>query len=132
MTKIKRASKFYFTVLIVLANKFKIILDIIVCNVINLTFPCRDLGEHLRKQVQAAFAARQFDTNQEECDKKYLALKRIAEDHHLKAHPRTLKSCATGLTAEQCNQILSPEFLEALEREDQGVFRRVFSFGSKK
>lgn len=92
----------------------------------------QDLGEHLRKQVQAAFAKRQFDTNQEECDKKYLALKRIAEDHHLKAHPRTLKSCATGLTAEQCNQILSPEFLEALEREDQGVFRRVFSFGSKK
>ncbi|GLV43545.1 uncharacterized protein CBL_04087 [Carabus blaptoides fortunei] len=91
----------------------------------------QDLGEHLRKQVQAAFAARQFDTNQEECDRKYLSLRRIAEDHHLKTHPRTLKSSATGLTAEQCNQILSPEFLEALEREDQSVFRRIFSFGSK-
>lgn len=92
----------------------------------------KDLGEHLRTEIQAAFAARKFDANQEECDRKYLALKRIVEDHHLTAFRRRSTSSSTGLTAIQCNQILSNEFLEELEKKDQGIFRKIFSFKSQK
>lgn len=92
----------------------------------------KDLGEYLRTEIQAAFAARKFDGNQEECDRKYLALKRIAEDYHLSAYRRQSTSSATGLSADHCNQVLRDEFLKELEKEDQGIFRKLFNFASKK
>lgn len=93
-----------------------------------VAFPsCRDIATYIRTEVQKAFVERKFDANPEQCDKSYLALKRIVEDYHFNLYKRHSTSSATGLTSDQCRQILSPEFLDALEKQEQGLFRRIFS-----
>ncbi|GAB0093238.1 Ubiquinol-cytochrome-c reductase complex assembly factor 2 [Sergentomyia squamirostris] len=73
----------------------------------------RDLGEDLREQLkvllvreqQPGFSAEEFSKNLD-------CLSRISTNVHGKSFPRNSRNTATGLSGEQCNQVLSSEFLE--------------------
>lgn len=53
-------------------------------------------------------------------------------NEHSQKYPRAHSSSATGLTAEQCNIVLSNEFLEQLEIEDQPFYKKIFNSKPKK
>ncbi|KAK2587645.1 hypothetical protein KPH14_003768 [Odynerus spinipes] len=82
--------------------------------------PGRDISQHIRDQVKIAFSkgdASQVD--QEQCNRYYASLKRIASNHYGQRYKRTLTSTASGLTVEQCNLALSPEMQEFLKEEER-------------
>ncbi|XP_050715065.1 ubiquinol-cytochrome-c reductase complex assembly factor 2-like [Eriocheir sinensis] len=86
----------------------------------------RDLGEHIRKRVTEAFKhGEASEVNEEECQRIYTSLNRIASGAHAAKYPRSLTSTSTGLSAEECHHITSTEFLKALEDEDKGVLQRL-------
>ncbi|KAK3872553.1 hypothetical protein Pcinc_015167 [Petrolisthes cinctipes] len=87
----------------------------------------RDLGEHIRGRVSSGFKhgdASQVD--QAECSRLHASLSRLASNVYAKRYPRSLKSSATGLSVEECQQIISTDFLKTLQEEDQSLFSRIF------
>ncbi|XP_055684421.1 ubiquinol-cytochrome-c reductase complex assembly factor 2 [Lutzomyia longipalpis] len=75
--------------------------------------PGRDLGEHLREDLKNLLVREQepgfkADKFSRELD----ALSRISSNAYAKDFARNSKITATGLTGEQCNQVLSSDFLE--------------------
>lgn len=79
---------------------------------INLFLYFRDLGEFIRDQFKLAFKDKQFLFGSEfECNRNLESLKRLSENYHGNKYKRTLDSSSTGLTAEECKQIMSNEFL---------------------
>lgn len=48
-------------------------------------------------------------------DQQFKSLENIANDVYLKKYPRIHKSTSTGLSGEQCKQVLSSEFLEYIK-----------------
>lgn len=75
----------------------------------------RDLGEHLREHVKLIFGSNSpviLEGNR--LEREIEALDRLTKNIYQTQYPRKLSSTATGLTAEQCNQVLSSEFLEYL------------------
>ncbi|KAK9730107.1 Complex III assembly factor UQCC2/CBP6 [Popillia japonica] len=88
----------------------------------------RDLGTFLKNSFRKLQKTETFkDNRQQYWDRQYLSLQKIINSDHLKRYPRTLSSSATGLTAEQCNLVLSSEFLEQLKKEEQSLFKKLFS-----
>jgi hypothetical protein len=86
--------------------------------IVRLHFFPRDLGEYLRNQLKATLGdSNIISVNDTKIDKQFAALERLANDAHLKKYQRKLASSATGLTGEQCNQVLSSEFLEYLNED---------------
>ncbi|XP_053696629.1 ubiquinol-cytochrome-c reductase complex assembly factor 2 [Sabethes cyaneus] len=80
----------------------------------------RDLGQYLRDQLQTILGSSNIiAVNEERLQRQHRALENIANDVHRKAHPRVYTSTATGLTGEQCRDILSSEFLEYLKKEKE-------------
>lgn len=81
----------------------------------------RDLGEYLREQGKIWFAANNTVTLKDEIkvSSQIESLERIVSNEHSKNNPRILTSTATGLTPEQCSQILSTEFLEYICEESK-------------
>lgn len=78
----------------------------------------RDLGQYLRDQLKAVLGGTNIiAVNDERLLKQYQSLENIVSDVHQRAHPRTLKSTATGLSGDQCREVLSSEFLELLNRK---------------
>ncbi|EDV41563.1 uncharacterized protein Dana_GF17543 [Drosophila ananassae] len=73
----------------------------------------RDLGEQIRKQVTKLTSLKGGATDQG-LDLQIGALERLSNNVYLRKYPRTFDSTATGLTAAQCNQVLSSEFLQYL------------------
>lgn len=92
----------------------------------------RDLGEFLREYVNKAYKENKFETNYTYWDKQFLALKKLVDNTNKKKYPRVFSSSASGLTAEQCNIALSNEFLEELNKEETGFFKKLFSLGPDK
>lgn len=83
----------------------------------------RDFGVHLRKQLQGIINPSAVTTNiSDKLTHQINALERISNNVHGNKYKRSLSSTATGLTAEQCNQVLSSEFLQYLN-EEQGLFK---------
>ncbi|MPC90786.1 hypothetical protein E2C01_085787 [Portunus trituberculatus] len=41
-------------------------------------------------------------------------------------YPRSRTSTSTGLSAEECHQVMSKEFLTAVEEQDKGIIKRLF------
>ncbi|KAH8330718.1 hypothetical protein KR067_006818, partial [Drosophila pandora] len=72
-----------------------------------------DLGEQIRKQVTKLTSLKEGATDQG-LDLQIGALERLSNNAYLRKYPRTFDSTATGLTAAQCNQVLSSEFLQYL------------------
>lgn len=87
-----------------------------------------DLGQHIRDHVKIAFAKGEAASqpNPEQCNRYYSSLKRISSNHHGQLYKRSLFSTASGLNREQCNLALTPEMLEYMEKEDKGIFRRIY------
>lgn len=86
----------------------------------------RDLGEYLRKRVTEGFRHGEASAvNEEECNRIYASLNRIASGVYAAKYPRSLKSTSTGLSGEECRQIMSTEFLNAAEEQERGFFKRL-------
>jgi receptor-type tyrosine-protein phosphatase gamma/nucleoid factor 1 len=87
----------------------------------------RDLGEHIRERVKTAFKTGEvYPWNENECNRIHASLKRLADNQYGQMYPRKSKSSASGLSADQCQALLSTEFLEELKKSEQGVFSRLF------
>lgn len=88
----------------------------------------RDLGEHLRAQLKTVLGQPNIvRVNERKLDRQLLALERLSNNEIQKKYSRKFDSTATGLTAEQCRQILSQEFLDFLNREEEpGLFTKIF------
>jgi hypothetical protein len=76
----------------------------------------RDIGEHIRRKVAISFThgeASKVDIQQ--WSKFIEHLGNIANNKSLIKHPRTLKSTATGLSVEDCKEIVSTDFLRCVQ-----------------
>ncbi|XP_058813079.1 ubiquinol-cytochrome-c reductase complex assembly factor 2 [Topomyia yanbarensis] len=79
----------------------------------------RDLGQYLREQLKAVLGAENIiAVNDERLGRQHRALENILNDTHRSAYPRKYNSTATGLTGDQCREVLSSEFLAYLNKED--------------
>lgn len=75
-----------------------------------------DLGQYLRDQLQSVLGATNIlSVNDKKFESQFKSLDNIANDVYLKKYPRSLTSTSTGLTGDQCRQVLSSEFLEYLK-----------------
>ncbi|EDV91290.1 ubiquinol-cytochrome-c reductase complex assembly factor 2 [Drosophila grimshawi] len=75
----------------------------------------RDLGEQIRKQVTRLTDASSLSNEKTaELNRQIDALERLSKNVYAKKYPRRYESTATGLTAAQCSQVLSSEFLQYL------------------
>lgn len=81
----------------------------------------RDLGEQIRKQVKILSnpAGLTAEANVE-LNAQIDSLERLASNTYAKKYQRRYASTATGLSAEQCSQVLSSEFLQYLNDEKVG------------
>uniref|UniRef100_A0A182P256 Mitochondrial nucleoid factor 1 n=1 Tax=Anopheles epiroticus TaxID=199890 RepID=A0A182P256_9DIPT len=75
----------------------------------------RDLGQYLRDQLTAVLGSSNIvAVKDDRLQRQFRSLENIVNDVHAKKYPRTLNSTATGLSGEQCREVLSTEFLQAL------------------
>lgn len=65
--------------------------------------------------------------DEEKCRQQFESLKRISDNFYGNKYLRRSGASATGLTAEQCNSVLSDEFLEYLQERDKHFLSKVFS-----
>lgn len=78
----------------------------------------RDLGQYLRDQLKSVLGGSNIIAVKEDrLLRQHQALKNIVNDVHAKAYPRVYNSTATGLTGDQCREVLSSDFLEYLNKE---------------
>ncbi|XP_032819188.1 ubiquinol-cytochrome c reductase complex assembly factor 2 [Petromyzon marinus] len=88
----------------------------------------RDLGEHLRARVAAAFREGEHTqiADPEKCDQMYESLVRMNTNYFQKKYPRRQNTSFTGMTAEDCRLILSTDNLEAMEDINKSFFKKFF------
>lgn len=89
----------------------------------------RDLGAHLRDQLKSTLRTTNKTIHSDDLlDQQFNALERIALGKAAQRYPRTqhTQATATGLTGEQCNQVLSSEFLEYLN-DDKSAASSAFA-----
>jgi hypothetical protein len=78
----------------------------------------RDLAQHLRTQLEKVLGGTNIvSVKDDKLDKQFKSLEVIANDVYHKKYPRKYQSTSTGLTPEQCSQVLSSEFLEYSNEE---------------
>ncbi|XP_049813246.1 ubiquinol-cytochrome-c reductase complex assembly factor 2 [Schistocerca nitens] len=110
-----------------MANNYRKFLKILESWPVDPSKTERDIGFHLRERVKKAFTAGElFQGDEEKCAREHASLKRLADNVYGKLYKRTISSSATGLTAEQCNSVLSSEFLDLLQKENRSIFSRLF------
>lgn len=81
------------------------------------------MGEHLRKQLQALLRVNDITSiTDEKLNKQFESLEKLANNVHGNKYKRSSNSTATGLTGEQCKQVLSSEFLEYIKEDKEKVF----------
>lgn len=82
-------------------------------------FLLRDLGEHIRKEVAAAFSfGDSFRGDTSACLKKYESLKRLADNYYCNKYKRSIQSSASGLSIHHCTSVLSKESLDHLQKQN--------------
>lgn len=85
----------------------------------------------MRDRIKIAFSKGETNPefDQDQCNKFYMSLHRLASNYHGNKYPRTLNSTSTGLTKEQCNLVLTPEALKILEEDyNDRKFWQLFKF----
>lgn len=90
------------------------------------------MGEYLKSYVDKAYKENKFEGDIKHWDRQFVSLNILLKNEHKNNYKRKLTSSATGLTAEQCNIVLSNECLEELKEEDTPFYKKIFSFGKKK
>lgn len=86
----------------------------------------RDLGDRIRLCIKAAFNTEQgFTGDLKECQQKYESLNRLISNQHGNLFKRNKTHSSTGLTAQECNLVLSSDFLEYLQQEERSIFARI-------
>lgn len=93
--------------------------------------PGRDLGQYLRDYINKAHQDGSLVGNEKYWDKQYLAIQKLVNNEHGNKYIRSLSSSSSGLTAEQCGEVLTKEILEALEKESYSWWDKIFRFRSK-
>lgn len=93
----------------------------------------RDLGEYIRHCIVVQFRKREATpVNEERCTAVCASLNRIATNKHCDRYPRKFESSALGFTKEECNGILSNEFLKLLKKQRMSYTERLMtSWGLK-
>ncbi|XP_037082786.1 ubiquinol-cytochrome-c reductase complex assembly factor 2-like [Pollicipes pollicipes] len=94
----------------------------------------RDLGEYIRVCVADAFRHEERSSVDEKaCRRQLESLSRIANNHHLHSARRSGTGTGSGLSVDQCHQLMTNEFLQQLETLDQGWMKRIsLSVGARK
>lgn len=83
----------------------------------------RDLGEFIRQQVVKEFSLGEATkiNDLKECEKKLNSLNRLANNYYGKKFPRKAARTASGLTREQCQDVLSTESLKILQEQNLSI-----------
>lgn len=77
--------------------------------------------------MKVAFKAGEiYHWDENECNRLYASLKRLADNQYGQMYQRKSNSCASGLSADECHALLSTEFLEELKKSEQGFFSKLF------
>ena len=86
---------------------------------IDLFLLCRDLGEYIRKQVSDNFPQGEVTkvADVDKWNKFVFHLENISNNKSLNKYPRSFNSSATGLSVEECNKIISTDFLEYIKTQ---------------
>ncbi|GBN22985.1 Ubiquinol-cytochrome-c reductase complex assembly factor 2 [Araneus ventricosus] len=94
----------------------------------------RDLGEFIRQLVAKEFSRGEASTiqNLKECEKKLESLNRLASNYYGKQFKRSKYVSATGLSLEECKQVLSTEGLEKINRSKLSFLEKVKLLMEKK
>lgn len=75
--------------------------------------------DFLRQKADTAYKAHKFDVDIKYWDNQFLILQRLTNNESATKYPRALTSSATGLTPEQCQQVILDEFIEEVHREEE-------------
>ncbi|XP_074027896.1 ubiquinol-cytochrome c reductase complex assembly factor 2 [Leptinotarsa decemlineata] len=87
----------------------------------------RDIGDYLRKYLSSALEENKFQGNSSYWDRQYLAVQKLVSNAHKSKYKRAASSSATGLSAEECNAILSDECLNEIKKQEKSFFRSLIS-----
>ncbi|XP_059219417.1 ubiquinol-cytochrome-c reductase complex assembly factor 2 isoform X2 [Stomoxys calcitrans] len=81
----------------------------------------RDLGEQIRKHIATSLANPASLTSEatDNVTKQIDSIERLANNTYGRKYRRIYDSTATGLSAQQCNQVLSSEFLQYLNEDSK-------------
>lgn len=87
----------------------------------------RDLGQYIRDQLKNNFSSGDINSNasDKECERVYKSLKKLSENHYFNLYKRHSQSSATGFTTEQCNAVLSDEYLAHVNKKETNIFKRL-------
>ncbi|TMW47856.1 hypothetical protein DOY81_007060 [Sarcophaga bullata] len=78
----------------------------------------RDFGEQIRRHIKnLTNPAELTQEATEKITKNIDSLERLANNTYGRKYQRIYQSTATGLSAQQCNQVLSSEFLQYLNED---------------
>lgn len=79
------------------------------------------MGQFLRLRLADLFGGSKIISTQidQDTEKQFQALENIIKNVHQNANPRINKSTSSGLTGDQCKQILSSEFLEYISDDSK-------------
>jgi len=81
----------------------------------------RDLGQHIRKEVAAAFTTGDsYRGDVTECLRKYESLKRLADNYYGNKYRRSINKSASGLSLNHCTVVLANESLQIINKQDVG------------
>lgn len=79
------------------------------------------MGQFLRLRLADLFGGTKIVSAQtdQETERQFQALENIVKNVHQNANPRINRATSTGLTGDQCRQILSSEFLEYIKDDSK-------------
>lgn len=84
--------------------------------------PGRDLGQYLREKFSTQFSNQNnlatSSTEEANIQRQFAALENIIKNTNRNKYPRKSTVTASGLSGEQCQQILSSEFLEYINEKE--------------
>lgn len=108
-----------------MANQYKQFLTLLKSWPVDKTKTNRDVAVFLREEVKKAFSRGSLSTaDEQKCAQVLASLNRLNNNYYGDKYRRSRNSSATGLSREECNGILSTEFLEELERTYRKGFIR--------
>ncbi|GIX71578.1 ubiquinol-cytochrome-c reductase complex assembly factor 2 [Caerostris extrusa] len=100
---------------------------------IDATKKGRDLGEFIRQQVAKEFSKGEASNiqNMKECEKKLESLNRLVNNHYGNMYKRSKYATASGLTLEQCKEVLSTESMKIINKSQLSFTGRVKTLFTK-
>jgi len=88
----------------------------------------RDLGQFIRDKLKVHLDSGKVCSAEDQvrCLRTHELLNKIADNQHRIKYKRSYESSATGLTALQCKEVLSDDFLKYLKEDQVGFLSKVF------